>query len=95
MVFQTGIRMKLYWINFLLDSFWWRGLRGVGQDEVDEHGGEGEDGAHHGEGEREATDLVQGAANHRAHDLAWIGLDVNCFEEAILHFVSSSSLQPF
>ena len=48
-----------------------RGIRCLGEDEVDEEGGEGEDGTHHGEGKGEATNLVQGPTHHRTHNLSW------------------------
>ena len=45
-------------------------LGGVGEDEVDEDGGEEEEAPHHGEGQGEAPNLVQGATNDRSNDLS-------------------------
>ena len=68
---MNGFLKRIGRYNYSLDRLWCWGLGRVGEDEVDEHGGESQDGAHHGEGESEAANLVQGAANDRTHDLAW------------------------
>ena len=43
----------------------------VGQHDVDEDGGEGEDGAHHGEGKDEASDFIESSANDWSDYLSW------------------------
>ena len=45
-------------------------LGGVRKDEVDEDGGEEEEAAHHREGQGEASNLVESAANDRSDDLS-------------------------
>ena len=49
---------------------WW-GLWSVGQHHVDEDGGEEEDGAHHGEGEDEASDFIESSAHNWSDYLPW------------------------
>ena len=53
---------------------WW-GLWSVGQHHVDEDGGEEEDGAHHGEGEDEASDFIESSANNWSDYLPWVNHD--------------------
>ena len=44
-------------------------LRGVGEDEVDEDGGEEEQAAHHRKGEGEASNLIESSSDNRSHNL--------------------------
>ena len=68
-VLQQKVRRSFRSKSVLLRLSW--SLGGVGQHDVDEDGGEGEDGAHHGEGKDEASDFIESSAYHRPHYFPW------------------------
>ena len=65
---ETGRR--IIWTMGLLVCLQGGRLGGVGEDEVDEDGGEEEEASHHREGQGEASNLVQSTTNHRSDDLS-------------------------
>ena len=68
--FLGSRRRLVFGILGLLVDLQGRRLGGVGEDEVDEDGGEEEEAAHHGEGQGEASNLVQSATDDRSNNLS-------------------------
>ena len=65
--------LRLIWSSGLLVGLQGGRLRGVGEDEVDEDGGEEEQAAHHRKGEGEASNLIESSSDNRSHNLPWKG----------------------
>ena len=61
--------LRLIWSSGLLVGLQGGRLRGVGEDEVDEDGGEEEQAAHHRKGEGEASNLIESSSDNRSHNL--------------------------
>ena len=67
--FLENWRRLIFEILCLLVGLRGRRLGGVGEDEVDEDGGEEEQAAHHRKGEGEASNLIESSSDNRSHNL--------------------------